>query len=84
MNLGSGQEISIKEVSLLIAELVGYTGTITWDTSKPDGQPRRLFDTSKAQAEFQFTAQTSFRDGLAATVQWYQEHVATSAIAMPA
>jgi GDP-L-fucose synthase len=71
INLGSGMEISIKELLTLIAELTGFTGEIVWDTKKPDGQPRRALDVSRAQEEFSFTAKTSFKEGLKATVDWY-------------
>lgn len=71
VNLGSGNEISIKALTELIAELVGFKGEIAWDTSKPDGQPRRGLDTSRAEAEFGFRAKTSFREGLQRTIDWY-------------
>ncbi len=74
VNLGSGQEISIKDLALLIAEETGYQGDLIWDTSKPNGQPRRALDTSKATAYFDFTAQTKFREGLRKTIAWYREH----------
>lgn len=72
VNIGAGQEITIRELVDLIAELSGYKGKITWDTSKPDGQPRRRLDTSKAKREFGFEAKTAFRDGLAKTIEWYR------------
>ena len=72
VNLGSGQEISIAHLTALIAELVGFSGKIVWDASKPDGQPRRWLDTTRAQREFGFTASTSLRDGLARTIEWYR------------
>lgn len=71
VNLGSGLEISIKELVLLIAELAGFEGEIRWDTSKPDGQPRRCLDVSRAKEEFGFEAETDFRDGLKKTIEWY-------------
>jgi GDP-L-fucose synthase len=71
VNLGSGNEISIRDLTHLIAELVGFDGEVVWDSSKPDGQPRRALDTSRATAEFGFTAQTSFRDGLRRTIEVY-------------
>jgi GDP-L-fucose synthase len=71
VNLGSGMEIRIKELTELIAELVGFTGEIVWDSSKPDGQPRRALDTSRAEQEFGFKASTQFREGLRRTVSWY-------------
>ena len=73
VNLGSSFEISIKDLATTIAEVVGYTGNITFDISKPDGQPRRKLDVSKAQREFGFTSKTSFTNGLKKTVEWYQK-----------
>jgi GDP-L-fucose synthase len=78
VNLGSGQEISIAELTELIAELVGFTGEIVWDRSKPDGQPRRWLDTSRAEREFGFRASTSLRDGLERTIEWYRSSERTS------
>ncbi len=75
VNLGSGMEISIRELTELIAELTGFAGEIVWDTSKPDGQPRRSLDTSRAQAAFGFRATTSFREGLRRTIDWYGERL---------
>lgn len=77
VNLGAGFEISISDLTHLIAKLTGFTGTITWDATKPDGQPRRCLDTSKAEQEFGFKAITPFEDGLLKTVQWYQSHYDT-------
>ena len=74
VNLGSGNEISIKNLSESIARLTGYHGKLVWDTAKPNGQPRRSLDTSKAERLFGFKAKTSFEDGLRQTVEWYQEH----------
>jgi GDP-L-fucose synthase len=74
VNLGSGQEISIKDLALLIAEETGYQGELVWDASKPNGQPRRALDTSRATDYFNFTAQTNFREGLRKTIAWYREH----------
>jgi len=71
VNLGSGKEITVRELVSLIAELVGYKGQIVWDTSKPDGQPRRCLDTRKAKQEFGFEAKTNFEDGLMRTIEWY-------------
>jgi GDP-L-fucose synthase len=71
VNLGSGDEISIRDLTLLIAELTGFTGDVVWDTSQPDGQPRRGLDTTRAQRAFGFRAQTSFRDGLKQTIETY-------------
>jgi GDP-L-fucose synthase len=71
VNLGSAFEISIKELTETIARLCGFTGHIVWDTSKPNGQPRRKLDTSRASQEFGFAAQTAFEDGLRRTIEWY-------------
>lgn len=71
VNLGSGREVPIEELAHLIKELTSYTGEISWDPSKPDGQPRRLVDTTRAKELFGFEAQTSLEDGLRATIQWY-------------
>lgn len=72
MNLGSGQETSIRELSGLIAELVGYRGRVKWDRTKPNGQPRRWLDTSRAERECGFVAAMPFREGLKRTVEWYR------------
>jgi GDP-L-fucose synthase len=72
INLGSSFEISIKDLAQTIAEVVGYSGKIVFDSSKPDGQPRRKLDTSKATREFGFTSETTFAQGLAKTIEWYQ------------
>lgn len=74
VNLGSGNEISIKELVELIAKYTGFNGKILWDNSKPDGQPRRLLDTSKAYKEFGFKAKTSFEEGLKKTISWYRSY----------
>ncbi len=74
VNLGSGEEISIRDLVMLIKELVGYEGEIIWDESKPDGQPRRTLDTSRAWREFGWRARTSLREGLRRTIQWYLDH----------
>ncbi|MFZ4814606.1 MAG: GDP-L-fucose synthase family protein [Phototrophicaceae bacterium] len=76
VNLGSGMEISMKDLITLIAELTGFTGEIRWDTTKPDGQPRRALDTSRASQAFDFRAQTDFRVGLQRTIDWYVQHQA--------
>jgi len=72
VNIGAGFEISIKDLTYLIAELVGFKGKIVWDASKPDGQPRRCLDTRRATKEFGFQAKTDFKKGLTATIQWYR------------
>lgn len=74
MNLGSGQEISIRDLVMLIQELVGYTGDIVWDATQPDGQPRRCLDTTLATQALGWTAQTPFREGLQRTIDWYLTH----------
>jgi GDP-L-fucose synthase len=74
VNLGSGNEISIKELAELIARLTGYEGKLVWDTSKPNGQPRRGLDTQRAEQYFGFRSHTSFEEGLRQTIQWYREH----------
>ncbi len=71
VNLGTGFEISIKDLVELIAKLTNFKGEIIWDTSKPDGQPRRMLDVSKAETEFGFKATTSFEEGLRRTIDWY-------------
>lgn len=74
VNLGSQFEISIAELAHVIGDLTGFTGKIVFDTSKPDGQPRRKIDTSRATKEFGFTSEVAFSTGLAATVQWYKKN----------
>lgn len=74
VNLGSGKEISIKELVNMISDLTGFDGSITWDTSKPDGQPQRKLDTSRAQNRFDWTATTAFEDGLRRTIEWYESN----------
>jgi len=71
VNIGAGFEISIKDLVDSIARLTGFEGRTTWDTSKPDGQPRRRLDTSTAEREFGFTAKTRFEEGLRKTIEWY-------------
>jgi GDP-L-fucose synthase len=72
VNLGAGREVRIKELVELIGELTGYTGEIVWDTTKPDGQPRRMLDTSRAQERFGWTAQIPLEEGLRATIAWWE------------
>jgi GDP-L-fucose synthase len=74
VNIGAGFEISIRDLAELIVELTGFTGRVVWDESKPDGQPRRMLDTSRANREFGFQAKTGFREGLAKTIAWYREN----------
>ena len=73
VNLGSGEEISIKDLVNVIARVSGFDGKILWDSTRPDGQPRRCLNTERA-GEFGFAAEVSFEDGLARTVQWYKEN----------
>jgi len=72
VNIGAGFEISIKELVEVIVELTGFRGQIVWDTSKPNGQPRRCLDTSRAWEWFGFRAKTDFREGLQRTIEWYR------------
>ena len=74
VNLGTGEEISIRELAQLAAELTGYTGEIVWDTTKPNGQPRRKLDVSRADELFGFRAHTSLRNGLETTIAWFRGH----------
>lgn len=73
VNIGTGKEISIKDIVNLIAKLTGFRGRVLWDTSKPDGQPRRLLDVSKAKEKFGFVAKTILEDGLRRTIEWYRK-----------
>ncbi len=75
VNLGSGHEISIRDLTLKIAALTGFTGRIVWDTTKPNGQPRRCLDVSRAAREFGFRARTPFDEGLRKTIDWYRQSV---------
>jgi GDP-L-fucose synthase len=79
VNLGTGVEISIRELAEQIAELTGFAGEIEWDTSMPNGQPRRSLDASRARELFGFEAQTPLRDGLERTIAWYREHAGATA-----
>ncbi len=74
VNLGAGFEISMRDLAYEIKAAVGYRGEIEWDTSKPNGQPRRMLDVSRAKERFGFTAQTSFAEGLRKTIAWYRNH----------
>jgi len=74
VNLGSGMEISIKDLVELICDLMDFRGEIRWDFSKPDGQPRRCLDVTKAKKEFGFEAKTDFKEGLKKTIQWFKEN----------
>ena len=73
MNLGAGFEISIKDLSELIAELMGFEGEVRWDGTKPNGQPRRCLDVSRAEKAFGFRAKTDFRCGLQKTIRWFRD-----------
>jgi GDP-L-fucose synthase len=77
VNLGSGQEISIRELTCLIRELTGFSGEIEWDSSKPNGQPRRCLDTTRAEREFGFKAEATLHCGLKETIAWYKEAFST-------
>ncbi len=72
VNIGAGFEISIRELVTLIVELTGFKGEIVWDASQPDGQPRRMLDTTRAWEEIGFRARTDFREGLRRTITWYE------------
>lgn len=74
VNVGSGKEISTEGLARLIADLTGFKGQILWDTTKPNGQPRRCLDTTQAWEAFGFRAKTDFREGLQRTIQWYREN----------
>jgi GDP-L-fucose synthase len=74
VNLGSGMEISIKELAEMIARLIEFTGDIVWDTSKPNGQPRRALDVSRAKEYFGFEAKMPFEEGLSRTIAWFREN----------
>ena len=74
VNAGTGEEISIAALAHLIAELTGFSGEIVWDTSRPNGQPRRKLDTTRAAELFGFRARVSLREGLSRTVDWYRSH----------
>jgi GDP-L-fucose synthase len=75
VNIGAGKEITIKELVNIVVELSGFKGQIIWDTSKPDGQPRRCLDITRAKTEFGFEAKMDFAEGLEKTVEWYTQHV---------
>jgi GDP-L-fucose synthase len=76
INLGSGSEITVKELVAVIAELCGFQGKIQWDASKPDGQPRRCLDVTRARTLLNWHAKTDFRTGLRATIDWWRNHAA--------
>jgi GDP-L-fucose synthase len=74
VNLGTGSQISIRELAGLICELSDFKGKLEWDTSRPDGQPKRTLDVSRAKSEFGFEARTNIRDGLRMTIDWYRDN----------
>jgi len=78
VNIGTGFEIKIKDLVELIAELAGFKGEIRWDTTKPDGQPRRCLDVGRAKEEFGFEARTDFREGLEKTIEWYKSQLSSN------
>jgi GDP-L-fucose synthase len=82
VNIGSSQEITIRELAQTIASLIGYGGEILWDTSKPNGQPRRCLDTRRAKEFFGFEAQMPFEEGLQRTIDWYRAHHAAQPSAL--
>ena len=73
VNLGSGYEITIRELAEMVCEVCGFNGEIAWNRNKPDGQPRRCLDTQRAKNYFGFEAQTDLRDGISNTVHWYRQ-----------
>jgi GDP-L-fucose synthase len=73
VNLGTGCEVTIKELAHMIGNLVGFQGSIAWDSSKPDGQPRRALDTNRARDLFGFEARVALDDGLRTTIDWWRE-----------
>jgi GDP-L-fucose synthase len=74
INLGTGDEITIKNLVELIARLCDFEGEIVWDTTKPDGQPRRCLDTSRAEKLLGWRAEVGFEEGLRRTIDWYRQH----------
>ncbi|MDZ4063369.1 MAG: GDP-mannose 4,6-dehydratase, partial [Coriobacteriia bacterium] len=72
VNIGSGMEISIRELAETIAAAVGYDGEIVWDTTKPNGQPRRMLDVSRAEERFGFRATMPFNEGIRRTIEWWE------------
>ena len=79
VNIGTGEEIAIRDLAELIAEITGYDGEVVWDTSKPNGQPRRRLDTTRAEQLFGWRAQTPLREGLERTIAWYRSRAAVPA-----
>ena len=74
INVGVGEDLTIRDIAGLVAEAVGYTGQTEWDTSKPDGTPQKLLDVSRL-TDLGWTARTGLREGLASTVRWYRDHL---------
>ena len=72
INLGTGREVTVKDLTHLVAKLARFEGTIVWDTTKPDGQPRRCLDVTRAREQLGFIAKTSLEEGLAKTIEWYE------------
>jgi nucleoside-diphosphate-sugar epimerase len=83
VNLGAGREISIRELVQTIARLCDFRGAICWDASQPDGQPRRMLDTSRAKRLFAFEATTDFEQGLRLTIEWYLAQISGERPAPP-
>jgi GDP-L-fucose synthase len=83
VNLGTGVETTIRETAELVAELTGFSGEIHWDSSMPNGQPRRSLDASRAKREFGFEAKTSLREGLEQTIAWYREQAPAENVHAP-
>ncbi len=79
INIGSGREITIRELAQLICQLCGFRGSIRWDATQPDGQPRRCLDTRRAEGEFHFRASTALAEGLRETIDWYRQQRGTAA-----
>jgi GDP-L-fucose synthase len=74
VNVGAGFEISMADLADLVVRLTGFRGRLEWDPSRPNGQPRRMLDTTRARERFGFVAETPFEDGLRRTIEWYREH----------
>ena len=74
VNLGSGYEISIKDLSEMIVKMTGFTGKLAWQTDKPNGQPRRGLDVSRAKEYFGWSAQVPFEEGMRRTIEWFKEN----------
>jgi GDP-L-fucose synthase len=81
VNLGSSAEISIRDLVKLVAEMTGFDGQIVFDSTKPDGQPRRKLNVDRAKREFEFVAETSFRVGLQRTIDWFKATTEASSLA---